>query len=167
MSNTVASLADIALLGIDIDGTLTDGTLLWGGPDIGWTQRYAVRDGEAIRRLAAWPLPIVPISRNKTACARARMQMLGLPSRWVGVDDKLTALQEVEGAYNVGRQQICYIGDGREDGVLFAAVGRAYCVRDGHPEAARRASHSTAAAGGCGAVEEVIDLLMQARGWQI
>ena len=43
--------ADIALLVIDIDGTLTDAKLGGAAPEIGWTQVFSVRDGESIRRL--------------------------------------------------------------------------------------------------------------------
>src|SRR5688572_8925853 len=85
---------DIELLAFDIDGTLTDGTTWWGGEPTGWVQRYSVRDGEALLRLQA-RLPVVPLSRNKTEAARERMRRLGMTVRWVGVTDKVVALQDI------------------------------------------------------------------------
>ncbi|RYE96880.1 MAG: hypothetical protein EOO78_20330 [Oxalobacteraceae bacterium] len=152
-----------SLLGVDIDGTLTDGTLLWGGPQVGWTQRYAVRDGEALVRLRHSGFPVVPISRNKTACARERMAHLGLPLQWVGVSDKLAALGEVEAAYGISRQRIAYVGDGREDAEILAVVGFPCCVRGSHPAAQAAAAYTTVQAGGAGAIEEIIDLLLAQR----
>lgn len=155
----------IQLLSLDIDGTLTDGLLYWAGPDIGFTQRFAVRDGEAIVRLAARAMPIVPISRNKTACAKARMQGLKLPVEWVGVDDKERAMREVCARYNIDIKDVCYVGDGREDAPIMERVGAGVCVADGHPKTLAKASYTTTALGGRGAAEEVIEHIMQARGW--
>ncbi len=163
MATKTADFRICALLGVDIDGTLTDGFLFWGGPQVGWTQRFAVRDGEALVRLAKTGFPIVPISRNQTACARARMEHLGLPLRWVGVQDKLQALTEVEAHYGIARSQMAYVGDGLEDAALFAQVGLACCVRSGHPVARGHAAYITEANGGEGAVEEVVDQLLRQR----
>ena len=145
-------VAAVRLLGLDIDGCLTDGLLSWAGPEVGWTQRYAVRDGEAILRLVASGMPVVPISRNKTACARARMAHLRLPCDWVGVGEKGPALAEVCARYGVRADEVAYLGDGPEDVVLFAQAALACAPPDAHP-AAR-------AAGGRGAAEELIDLLL-------
>jgi 3-deoxy-D-manno-octulosonate 8-phosphate phosphatase (KDO 8-P phosphatase) len=164
-TSPVLPWARITLLGLDIDGTLTDGLLFWGGPEVGWTQRYAVRDGEAIVRLARPNLHVVPISRNKTLCAKARMQGLGLPCDWVGVDDKVTALAQVCERYAVSPEAVCYVGDGREDAALMARVGVGCCVADGHPACREAAAYVTQAPGGRGAVEEVIEHMAVANGW--
>lgn len=155
----------VELLGLDIDGTLTDGLLYWAGPDVGFTQRFAVRDGEAIVRLLKQGLPIVPISRNKTICAKARMQGLKLPTDWVGVDDKQKAMREVCLRYKVAQSAICYVGDGREDAPILSQVGLGVCVADGHPKTIAAARYTTQAVGGRGAAEEVIERIMHARGW--
>ncbi len=163
MARPPASFAATALLAVDIDGTLTDGLLDWGGPEVGWTQRYAVRDGEAILRLVAAGIPVVPLSRNATACARARMQHLELPLTWLGVKDKLAALDALLQAYALPAAKVAYVGDGPEDAALFAAVGSGCAVADAHPQARDAAAWTTTAAGGRGAVAEVIERLLAAR----
>ncbi|MFO0633200.1 MAG: hypothetical protein U0168_10145 [Nannocystaceae bacterium] len=84
----------IALVAFDIDGTLTDASTWWAGEATGWVQRYSVRDGEAILRLAA-RMPVLPLSRNQTAAARERISPLRLDARWLGVRDKLEALPQI------------------------------------------------------------------------
>lgn len=155
-----ARLARVRLLAVDIDGCLTDGLLYWAGPDVGWTQRYAVRDGEAILRAAAAGLPVVPISRNRTACAKVRMQHLKLPLDWVGVADKLQALAEVQARYHVAADEVAYLGDGQEDAPILRAVGLAVSPPDAHPLAVAQAHYVTRAVGGRGVAEELVDLLL-------
>ena len=157
------ALAAVRLLGVDIDGTLTDGFLYWAGPDVGWTQRYAVRDGEALLRLVAAGVQVVPISRNRTACAKARMAGLKLPTQWVGVVDKLAALQEVAAHYQILPAAMAYVGDGHEDAPILAAVGVSFAPADAHPRARAAATCTTLAAGGKAAVEEVVERLLAAQ----
>jgi len=153
----------VRLLGVDIDGTLTDGFLYWGGPEVGWTQRFTVRDGEALLRLARAGVQVVPISRNRTACARARMEGLGLSCQWVGVTDKLLALEEVVASFGVPPEGIAYIGDGYEDVPILTTVGVGCVPADGHPEALAHAHYVTLAPGGRAAVEEVCERILAHR----
>ena len=159
-----AAFGRVALLAVDIDGTLTDGTLGWGGPEVGWTQRYTVRDGEAIVRLTRRGMAVVPLSRNASACARARMQHLGLPLRWVGVDDKWLGLQQILEAYRLAAEQLAYVGDGREDAPILRAVGLGCAVANAHPAARDAAAYVTQRVGGDGAIEEIVDCLLAAHG---
>ena len=155
--------ASVRVLGLDIDGTLTDGFLYWGGPEVGWTQRYCVRDGEAVLRARAAGFQVVPVSRNKTACARARMEGLGLTTEWVGVTDKDAAMHAVCARYDATFKDVCYIGDGYEDAELLAKVGIGCSVPTGHPSAVASARYVTRAPGGVGAAEEVVELLLAAK----
>jgi 3-deoxy-D-manno-octulosonate 8-phosphate phosphatase (KDO 8-P phosphatase) len=154
------AFTNIRLLAVDIDGTLTDGSLLWGGPEIGWTQRYLVRDGEAILRLVRHGIPVVPLSRNPTACARARMVHLKLPTTWLGVKDKVLGLAEILAAYAVEADVVAYVGDGPEDADVFARVGLGCAVADAHPAAQDAAHLVLQKGGGSGAVAEFIERIL-------
>src|SRR5689334_22035089 len=137
--------SEIELLLIDIDGTLTDAKVAWAGPAAGWTQLFSVRDGESIRRLCQRGIPVVPLSRNPTLCARARMEGLGLPCDWLGVADKLTSFQEVLARYAVPSERIAYVADGREDVPILKAVGFPIAVADAHLSAVAVARYVTRA----------------------
>jgi 3-deoxy-D-manno-octulosonate 8-phosphate phosphatase (KDO 8-P phosphatase) len=147
--------APIRLLALDIDGTLTDGRTSWLGEAIGWVQAYSVRDGESILALVARGIHVVPVSRNKTRCARERMLLLGLPTDWLGVAHKLEAIHEVSSAYATPMENICYVGDGPEDVPVLQAVGVPCTVRDGCPEALQVAKFVTRAMGGAHAIAEI------------
>jgi 3-deoxy-D-manno-octulosonate 8-phosphate phosphatase (KDO 8-P phosphatase) len=155
----------ISLLILDIDGTLTDARVHWGGPEIGWTMAFSVRDGESIRRLLARGIPVVPLSRNATVCARVRMEALGLPVTWLGVTDKASAFEELVARYDVPLDRIAYVGDGREDVPVLRRVGMPCSVADGHASARGAARFVTSAKGGDHAIEEIVDRIFGARGW--
>jgi 3-deoxy-D-manno-octulosonate 8-phosphate phosphatase (KDO 8-P phosphatase) len=160
-----SAFSEIALLVIDIDGTLTDAKVAWAGPAAGWTQVFSVRDGESIRRLCQRGIPVVPLSRNATLCARARMEGLGLPCDWLGVADKLVSFQELRQRYGVELERIAYVADGREDVPILKVVGFPIAVADAHRSALEVARYVTRARGGEHAIEEVIDLILEAHGW--
>jgi 3-deoxy-D-manno-octulosonate 8-phosphate phosphatase (KDO 8-P phosphatase) len=159
------SFADLRLLLLDIDGTLTNAKLFWGGPEVGWTQTFSVRDGESIRRLVMRGVPVVPLSRNGTACARVRMEGLGLSTEWIGVADKVVAFEELASRFGIPGEHIGYVADGREDVPILERVGFGCSVADAHRAARAVSFYVTKANGGDHAVEEVIDLIFEARGW--
>ncbi|MFO7561062.1 MAG: HAD hydrolase family protein [Enhygromyxa sp.] len=156
-------LAAIELLTFDIDGTLTDATTWWAGEDAGWIQRYSVRDGEALLRLVAAGLPAVPLSRNATAAARRRMEHLRCAPDWLGVKDKLAALEQIRARHGqVALERILHIGDGIDDAEVFERVGVGVAVADAHPWAIERAAIVLRSTGGGRAIEELEGLLTRA-----
>ena len=150
-------LAAIELLTFDIDGTLTDATTWWAGEVAGWVQRYSVRDGEALLRIRRAGLPVVPLSRNKTASARLRMEHLGCATDWLGVSDKLAALAQIHASLGGGitLERTLHFGDGLDDAGVFARVGVGVAVADAHPDALGTAHLKLSARGGERAFEEL------------
>lgn len=142
------------MVAFDIDGTLTDATTWWGGDERGWLQRYSVRDGEALLRLQA-DRHVLPLSRNRTQSAAERMRGLGLDARWLGVRDKVASVRQICSEYQVRAQEICFVGDGPDDAVVFPEVGIGYAVADAHPEALAAAHIVLDAAGGGRPIEEI------------
>jgi YrbI family 3-deoxy-D-manno-octulosonate 8-phosphate phosphatase len=160
-----ARVAEVDLVVVDIDGTLTDAKVAWGGPEVGWTQVFSVRDGESIRRLCQRGVQVVPLSRNQTRCARVRMEGLGLPCDWVGVTDKLVAFHTLMTRYPVPLERVAYLADGREDVPILELVGLPLAVANAHRSVQEVAKYVTHAPGGEHAFEEVADLIFDARGW--
>jgi 3-deoxy-D-manno-octulosonate 8-phosphate phosphatase (KDO 8-P phosphatase) len=158
----VVDARPIALVAFDIDGTLTDASTWWAGEATGWVQRYSVRDGEAILRLAA-RMPVLPLSRNQTAAARERISLLRLDARWLGVRDKLEALPQICREYAIEAAQICFVGDGLDDALVFPRVGLGCAVADAHPQARAAAHRVLTARGGERVMEELEQLLEASR----
>jgi 3-deoxy-D-manno-octulosonate 8-phosphate phosphatase (KDO 8-P phosphatase) len=151
------------MIAFDIDGTLTDATTTWLGPETGWTQTYSTRDGEALLRAQRAGLHTVPISRNKTQAARIRMELLRMPLEWLGLADKVAALEEVLARYGVAPNEVLFIGDGPEDADLFRRVGFGCAVADAHPDALAAAHYVTLRPGGGRAMEEVVEMVLAAQ----
>jgi 3-deoxy-D-manno-octulosonate 8-phosphate phosphatase (KDO 8-P phosphatase) len=158
-----ASFADIEVVAFDIDGTLTDAKTTWLGPEIGWTQTYSTRDGEAILHLVRSGLVVLPLSRNKTRVARSRMEALEVPLDFLGVADKAEALAALARKVERPLERILFVGDGREDAAIFSRVGLGCAVRDAHPEAIRAAHLVLESKGGDRAMEEISLKLLEAR----
>ena len=159
--------ARVDLFAFDIDGTLTDGSTTWHGDEIGWVQTYSVRDGEALLRIKKQGVVVLPLSRNKTRCARVRFDRLGLPLDFLGIDDKMAALGELTHKHGVALDRVLYVGDGIEDAPVLQSVGCGCAVADAHPRTKQAARFVTQAKGGQRVIEELADLLFSAKSWPL
>ena len=64
----------------------------------------------------------------------------------------------------MGDEEGAYLGDDLPDVPLIARVGRGVAVANGRAEVKERANYITTACGGAGAIREVVELIMKARG---
>lgn len=92
------------------------------------------------------------------------MRALGISLIYQGQDDKVKAYQDICSKLKVSPQHTGYIGDDLIDWPVMEQVALRVCVADGHPLLARRANYVTQIKGGHGAVREVCDLILEARG---
>jgi 3-deoxy-D-manno-octulosonate 8-phosphate phosphatase (KDO 8-P phosphatase) len=159
----VTPAAEIALVVLDVDGVLTDGSL-WYGPDGESLKAFHVRDGHGIKMLVAAGIGVAVISGRRSAAVTARMRELGVTDVAQGVGDKARALAELLKRNAVAARRVACLVDDTPDLGLMAAVGLPAAVADAHPEVLAAAQHVTRAAGGRGAVREFCDWLLAARG---
>ena len=157
-------LANIRLLALDIDGTLTDGQVVYAVE--GNVQRYSVHDGQGlvwVRRLAgvkqAW------ISGRAGSPARRRAKELRVDCLRLGVGPKGPVLRAVQEELGIGPDQTLSMGDDWPD--LALAEGSAIFVapRNARGEVRQRADFVTKNVGGAGAVREVCEWLLYAKGF--
>ena len=153
----------VRLLILDVDGVLTDGRLYYGADGTELTTFHA-RDGSAMKRLQAAGVPIAAISGRSSPAAARRLGELGVRHLYAGVADKREALDALCAATGLAAEHMAHIGDDLPDLPLFDRVGMAVAVPDAHPRVLARADWVTALSGGCGAVQEVCDLVLKARG---
>lgn len=157
-----ASLRDIRLLVLDVDGVLTDGRLYFGARGE-LMKAFHVRDGHGIRTLRRAGVEVAVISGRRSAAVRHRCRELGIRHLAQGVDDKLAVLRRLCGALGLPLAACACVGDDEPDVPLLRAVGLAFAVADAHPLALAAAHRRTRLAGGTGAVREVCDVLLSAR----
>jgi 3-deoxy-D-manno-octulosonate 8-phosphate phosphatase (KDO 8-P phosphatase) len=156
----------IELLVVDVDGVLTAGGIQYGDGGVE-SKAFHVRDGAGLKlwRQAGKRAALITGRSSEVVARRARE--LGIDPAIQGAGEKLPAYRELLRAGPWCDDQVCYVGDDVPDVPLLARCGLAVAVADGCGEARARAHYVTAAAGGRGAVREVIELILRCQGgWQ-
>jgi 3-deoxy-D-manno-octulosonate 8-phosphate phosphatase (KDO 8-P phosphatase) len=159
----VLAALDVRLLLLDVDGVLTPGDLLYGaqGEEL---KRFSTIDGHGLKLLMHAGIEPVIISGRDSPALRARIAELDLRHSVLGSGAKLPAAQALLDALRLQWSQVAVIGDDWPDLPLIARAGLSAAPPGSHPEVLARVRHVTRAPAGCGAVREVCDLLLTARG---
>jgi 3-deoxy-D-manno-octulosonate 8-phosphate phosphatase (KDO 8-P phosphatase) len=158
-----ARVAAIELLLLDVDGVLTDGSVVYldDGTEL---KRFHVRDGSGLKLWHAAGKRSAIISGRNSAAVSRRAQELGIAPVLQGRDDKLAALAEVLTATGLKPDQVCAIGDDLPDLPVLRWCGLSITVADACAEVKSVAHLVTGAPGGHGAVREAIEWLLKAQG---
>lgn len=160
-------LAAVKILLCDVDGVLTDATVSVGGPlEI---KRFNVRDGIGLRLLMAEGIRVAWVSARRSTATTRRARELGIDflhqqERDKGPGAKTRAVEGVLTRAGFDWNEACYVGDDIVDLGSLARAHVAVAVANAIPEVKARAHFVTRAAGGGGAVREVVERLLKARG---
>lgn len=156
----------IRLLILDVDGVLTDGSLILGSDG----QEYKLfnsKDGAAIKwwlrsgRQMAW------ISGRESPAVLHRAEQLGVQHVYQRILDKVPVYSRLLEQLAVPESGTAYIGDDLVDLPIMSRCGFAISVADAMDEVRTRADLTTERPGGRGAVAEAIRFLLQAAGdWE-
>jgi len=159
----VARVATIELLLLDVDGVLTDGSVLYAddGTEL---KRFHVRDGSGLKLWRAAGKRAAILSGRRSVAVDRRAAELGIAPVVQGCDDKLAGLARVLAQTGVAPERVCAMGDDLPDVPLLRRCGLAISVADGCVEARAAAHFVTTAPGGRGAVREAIEWLLRASG---
>jgi len=161
-----AKLRSIRLLVLDVDGVLTDGGL-WFDAEGRLSKRFDVRDGLGIRLLQQAGLEIALLSGGQGGATEVRARQLGIAHCLVGIKDKPQALAQLQQQVGVSAEQTAFVGDDLNDlavrpvvRLLLAPADACAPVRAGADAVLRRR-------GGHGAVRELAEKILIARGrWE-
>jgi 3-deoxy-D-manno-octulosonate 8-phosphate phosphatase (KDO 8-P phosphatase) len=153
----------IRLLLLDVDGVLTDGSVLYAD-DGAELKRFHVRDGSGLKFWRDLGNRAAIVSGRVSVAVERRAKELGIDPVLQGRSEKLPALFEVLATLNLQPNQVCAIGDDLPDLPVLNRVGLAVAVGDAGAEARAAAHYVTAAPGGRGAVREAIEWLLKLRG---
>ncbi|WP_104400026.1 3-deoxy-manno-octulosonate-8-phosphatase KdsC [Vibrio penaeicida] len=154
---------NLKLLICDVDGVFSDGLVYMGnqGEEL---KTFHTRDGYGIKALMSAGVEIAIITGRQSKIVENRMTALGISLIYQGQDNKLKAYADICEKLNIAPEQTGYIGDDLIDWPVMEQVGLKVCVADGHPLLVKRANYVTNIKGGHGAVREVCDLVLEARG---
>jgi 3-deoxy-D-manno-octulosonate 8-phosphate phosphatase (KDO 8-P phosphatase) len=157
-----ADWARIRLFAMDVDGVLTDGTVLVLS-DRTEGKRFSVLDGLGLGLVRDAGIAVAWISGRASGATSRRAAELRIETVLQGRRDKLAALTEVAAAAGVGLKDCLYMGDDVIDAPAIRAAGLGVSVPAGMPAAIAAARYVTRRGGGAGAVREVCDQLLAAR----
>lgn len=153
----------IQLLLLDVDGVLTDGRLLFSnsGEEL---KAFSTLDGHGLKMLIQSGIEVGIITGRKSKLVEKRASDLGIKILVQGREDKSAALDEILNGKTLHKNSICYVGDDFPDLSVMRTVGLSVSVPNGHPDVKGEACMITTRAGGSGAVREVTDFILTAKG---
>ena len=146
----------------DVDGVLTDGSLLYGpaGEEL---KVFSAHDGHGLKMLAASGVACALLSGRRSAAVAHRAAELGIEHVLQGIDDKLSAFDKLRSALSLPPEDCGFMGDELVDLPVLTRCGFACAPREA-PEAVRSRVHYVATApAGRGAAREVCELVMRAQ----
>lgn len=155
-------LKNIKLLAMDVDGTLTDGGVLYvQGEQL---KTFDIHDGLGIRLAMVHGLGIAWVTGNLSPAVAARAKSLGVTDLYEGVRHKTKIIQKIAQDHNLSTEEIAFIGDDLNDLPAYDAAGFCFAVGNAVEEVKRMADFVTKSCGGRGAVREAIEVIIKAKG---
>ena len=164
--NLSKKTSKIKLLLLDVDGVLTDGSIIYNeaGQEV---KIFNVKDGLGIKLAQSAGIRIGIITGRAAATVKKRADELDIEILYQGQQDKLEAYEEIKKQFNLTDDQIAFIGDDLNDLKLIQQVGLSFGVNDACEEIKQEVDYITAKPGGKGAVREIIELILKKQGkWQ-
>ncbi len=165
LKNTQKVLRDLKLFATDVDGVLTDAGMYYGesGEEL---KKFHTRDGMGIKLLQAEGVITAIITMENTKIVERRGLKLGIPEVFQGAKDKVSVLLNLSEKYRIPFGQMAYIGDDVNDVEALKAVGYAAAPADCVKQVRQVVHYVCKKKGGEGAVREVIDRILAAKGAQ-
>ena len=155
-------LATVRLLALDVDGTLTDGRVVHS--DAGELQAFDVHDGQGLVWLRRAEIEVAWISGRGCAATRTRAGELGIRELHLAAGPKAEVLREIQERLSIGVDQTASMGDDQPDLGLAARSAFFAAPANARPEVRAAADLTTVAAGGAGAVRELVEAILSAQG---
>ena len=163
MKDILEKAAKIKLLVFDVDGVLTDGSLIVGDDGQEYKAFFS-KDGLGIKMLLQTGVEVAVITARTSNVVIHRMQSLGIKHIYQGQLEKLPAFKQILKELNLSAEQAAYVGDDVIDLPVMLNAGLAITVQDAHPLAKQHAHWQTPQCGGRGAARDVCELIMHAQG---
>jgi 3-deoxy-D-manno-octulosonate 8-phosphate phosphatase (KDO 8-P phosphatase) len=161
----------IRLLALDVDGVLTDNAVFQGSVNGGRVEfkRFDIQDGLGHALLRQVSLEVAWVSGRHSEATSLRAAELRV-EHLIQADDgrKIPPMQVLLDGLGISWAEVAFVGDDLADLPVLTRVGLPIAVANAVPEVKAVAQYVTQAVGGHGAVREVIEWLLRARGqWDL
>jgi 3-deoxy-D-manno-octulosonate 8-phosphate phosphatase (KDO 8-P phosphatase) len=158
-----ARAAALDWLLLDVDGVLTDGSLVYGADGEQW-KVFDVHDGIGLKLAQRDGLKVGLLSGRQSRALEARALEIGVDALIMHRDDKAAAFAEFLAAHATTAGRIAYMGDDLVDLPVLLACGLSFAPADAVADVRGRVDHVLSRPGGRGAVREMVEMVLRARG---
>jgi 3-deoxy-D-manno-octulosonate 8-phosphate phosphatase (KDO 8-P phosphatase) len=159
----MTNLADIQLLAMDVDGVLTDGTLIINN-DCSESKSFNTLDGHGIRLWQRAGLKVALLSGRASLPTRNRAEQLQIQYVYENCHYKLPIFEKLVQQLGLTPEKTAYIGDDLPDLPVIRYAGFGIAVANAVAQVKQHADYVTTQAGGKGAVREVIEYILKQSG---
>jgi 3-deoxy-D-manno-octulosonate 8-phosphate phosphatase (KDO 8-P phosphatase) len=159
--------AQIKLLLMDVDGTMTDGSVTLLSQTDGTAleiKTFDAHDGQGLTLAQTAGLRTGCITGRESAALLRRAQEMRMEFIYMKQPLKMPAYEDVLRKAGVTDSAVAYIGDDLPDIPIMRRAGLAIAVGDAVPEVKEAAHYTTKALAGRGAVREAVELVLKAKG---
>ncbi|HIT49166.1 MAG TPA: HAD-IIIA family hydrolase [Candidatus Coprenecus stercoripullorum] len=167
--NYKTGLAGIRAFAFDVDGVLTDGSLL-STPDGELLRVFNSKDGLAIRMCRMHGYPVAIITGGASDSILQRCAGMGIPDEdiYMASRDKLPVFDSFCRKYGLDRKEVAYCGDDIPDIPVLRSCGIAAVPADAAQEAKEASDYISSYPGGKGCVRDLVEQVLKIQGkWYI
>jgi 3-deoxy-D-manno-octulosonate 8-phosphate phosphatase (KDO 8-P phosphatase) len=154
------SFKTISTFVFDVDGVLTDGSLLIMNDGL-MLRKMHVKDGYALQLAVKKGYLIFIISGSNSPQVKERLSKLGIINVYMQVENKLEKLQKLSAQFNLQKKDILFMGDDIPDLEAMQYCGLACCPADAVSEIKNISKYISPVKGGEGCVRDVIEKVMK------
>lgn len=144
----------------DVDGVLTDGTLLITH-DAEYVRRMHIKDGYALQLAIKKGYRVAIMSGGVSEAVTKRLNKLGIMDVFMQVENKKSRLQEYVRKHGLQWQEVLFMGDDIPDYEVMQLVGVSCAPNDAVPEIKQTAKYISPLAGGMGCARDVIEKVLK------
>jgi 3-deoxy-D-manno-octulosonate 8-phosphate phosphatase (KDO 8-P phosphatase) len=160
-------LRNVKAMAFDVDGVLTDGSLLLM-PDGELVRVMNIRDGIVMKIAVKKGYHLCIITGGSNAAVKQRLNRLGITDVYLKTENKWEAMKEFLATYDLKAEEVLYMGDDLVDHEVMTKIGVPVCPKDAVPEIKALSLYVSDKDGGKGCVRDVVEQVMKVQGkWGI
>jgi 3-deoxy-D-manno-octulosonate 8-phosphate phosphatase (KDO 8-P phosphatase) len=148
---------------VDMDGVMTDATKYYGAAGLELLG-FHVRDGLGLELLRRSGMRLAIVTTTDPAIVSQRARDLGITDVFGSAHDKRSVVRNYRETHRLSRDEVLYTGDDLWDLGAFAEAGVRVAVADAVPAIRAAADWITECRGGAGALREIADAILAAKG---
>ena len=152
----------VKLILFDVDGVLTDGSLLLHN-DGSESKRYDIKDGTGIVLAQRAGIRVGFLSARMSPATQQRATQLGVTLVHQGIASKLETYEQIADELLLADEDIAYMGDDIVDLAVLSRVGLAAAPADAVDEVKARAHWVSDRSGGHGAARQLVEVILRAQ----